>query len=123
MSQKKAFVLALFVAWAALFIWSYYASSSIEGARNIDTGFRRLDTLIRFQIAAFGFALVAGALGFVWREEGNRILLIGLLPLLTTLVLVATMVVGALVFTNRQNAAIPTMPPKPTAPVAAPADQ
>lgn len=49
-------VFALILAWVGTIAWSFLASSAIDGPRNIDTGFQRLDVFVRWQMLAFGLA-------------------------------------------------------------------
>ena len=114
MTQKKKTVVLLVLVWLGLFVASYVMSTRIEGPRNIDTGFRRLDVLAQYQIIAFAVALMSALAGIVWRRDSRRIMLIGLVPLLATGLLVASIAVAALILSNRSA---PTSPPpafKPT---------
>lgn len=88
MLQKKTLVYGIVLLWVALFTASYFMSTRIEGPRNVDTGFRRLDVLARYQIMAFGVAVVAAVVGVIWRRDGKRIMLLGLTPLFLTAVLI-----------------------------------
>ena len=107
-------VLYVFVAlWAAAFVGSILISTGIEGPRNIDTGFKRLDVLARGQILALCLAVASAAAGFLI-GGGKRQKFIGLIPLALTVLIV---VVGVLLIAFWPE---PTMedisiPSKPTA--------
>ena len=103
MSNKRIVLLVLIASWAGLIVASYFMSVRIEGPRNIDTGFRRLDVLFRYQVAAFGVALVAGVLGLAWRKSGKAMLLLGAVPLLATISLVAVLFVGVALFGGQSS--------------------
>ena len=118
MIGKKATVTVLVLAWAAVFAGSFVASSGIEGPRNIDTGFKRLDVLVQYQIVALALAIASAALGFAWRRQAKRILPIGLVPLAATVLLVAGVALAATILGNRPAPQSPGPPPKPTAPAA-----
>lgn len=116
MSRKKKLIVALVVIWAAIFVASYFMSARIEGPRNIDTGFQRLDVLARYQIIAFAVAVICAVAGVLWRRDGKRIMLIGLGPLLVTILLVAALVGGTMIFGPRLSPEEAYSPPKPIAP-------
>jgi len=118
MPRKMKLVLLLVVIWAVVFMASIYMSTRIEGPRNIDTGFRRLDVLARYQVIAFAVAVISAAIGIAWRRDARRIMLVGLAPLLVTCVLILV-IVGATLFLGPRLAPEEAYkPPKPTAPAA-----
>jgi len=117
MSGKMKFIILLVVVWVAIFVASYFMSVGIEGPRNIDTGLKRLDVLVRFQLVAFVVAVVAAVSGIIWRRDAKRIMLVGIMPLLVTLLLVAGLFISAMIFANRPAPETTYPPPKPTAPV------
>lgn len=120
MIGKKTIVIALVLVWAGVFFGSFLASSAIEGPRNIDTGFRRLDVLAQYHIVAISLSIVTAVLGIVWRRQAARILPIGLVPLSVT----ALLVVGVLVVaTFLRDSPAPQPPLTPTAPAASAVDQ
>lgn len=98
MSYERSVLLVLVAIWAGLFAASYFMSVRIDGPRNIDTGFRRLDVLFRYQLFAFGVAVLSMVMGFVWRKSGKRMLLTGAMPLLTTIALVAALFVAVTLY-------------------------
>lgn len=110
-------VYVLVAVWAVAFAWSIFGSLGIEGPRNIDTGFRRLDVLFRGQLIAFGIAIVAGASGFLMEGCGFRQKLIGLLPLLITVLIVAFIALFAFFHdpVPPPDASAPTRPTVPAA--------
>lgn len=117
MARTRGILLALLVIWAILFVLSYVMSVRIEGPRNIDTGFQRLDMLVKWQLSAFGVALVSAVMGIVWRKTGKRMLLMGLAPLLATAAVVLVLViVGTVIAARQRPEPTPAMPPKLTAP-------
>lgn len=118
MSRTTKLISVIVAIWAALFVGSYIASTGIEGPRNLDTGFRRLDVLARYQIMAFAVAVIAAIAGFLWRKESKRVLMIGLAPLAITLLLIGGLVVASIVLSNARPPYEPMTPTKPTAPAA-----
>lgn len=116
MSQKKKFMIALVVIWAAIFVASYFMSTRIEGPRNIDTGFQRLDVLARYQMIAFAVAIVSAIAGILWRRDSRRIMLIGLTPILVTILAIAALVGGTMIFNPRLTPEEAYQPPKTAAP-------
>lgn len=94
----RLLVYLLVLGWAIAFGWSIIASLGIDGPRNIDTGFRRLDVLFRGQMIAFGFAVVAGASGFLVGAAGKRDKIIGLLPISITALIVAGIALFAMLY-------------------------
>lgn len=116
MPRRMKLVILLVMIWAAIFVASYFMSTGIEGPRNIDTGLRRLDVLVRYQLIAIVVAAVSAVTGIVWRREAKRIMIVGLVPLLVTILLIAAIVVGTMIFRNRPAPQEAYQPPKPTAP-------
>ncbi|MDF1727042.1 MAG: hypothetical protein P1U53_04740 [Sulfitobacter sp.] len=114
---KRTVLILLVLIWAGVFFGSFYATSMINGPRNIDTGFRRLDVLARYHIIALGLALVTAALGFVWRGQARQTVLIGLVPMIGTVLTIGGIAVAAMILGNR---AVP-VEPDPPRPVTAPA--
>ncbi|MBW8639366.1 hypothetical protein K1W69_19385 [Hoeflea sp. WL0058] len=96
-------VLVLLALWIALQTGSYVTTSDIEGPRNIDTGFKRLDVFFKWQIAALAVALVAAAAGFVGPDKRWRKRLIGLAPLGLTLAAVGGLALVGLIIQNAQT--------------------
>lgn len=116
MPHKVKLIILLVAIWALIFVASYFMSAQIEGPRNIDTGFRRLDVLARYQIVAFTVAIMSAVLGIVWRRDGKKIMLVGLTPLLITFLLIAGIVGGTMIFNKRLSPEEAYQPPKPAAP-------
>ncbi len=116
MSQKRKILVALVVVWAIIFVASYFMSTRIEGPRNIDTGFKRLDVLARYQLIAFGVAVVSAVAGVVWRHDGRRMMLLGLAPLIITTLLIAGIVGGTMILNPRLTPEEAYQPPNITAP-------
>ncbi len=116
MSQKRKMVIALVVIWIILVVTSYIMSSRIEGPRNIDTGFRRLDVLVRYQVVALVVAVVSAVAGVLWRQDGNRIMLIGLAPLILTILLVVAIVAVTMILNPRLTPEEAYQPPKISTP-------
>lgn len=115
MSNKRIVLLVLIAVWVALVAASYFMSVRIEGPRNIDTGFRRLDVMFRYQVTAFGVAVIALVLGMAWRKSGRRMLLLGATPLLASLSLVAALFVAVKLYGSGPTPASDRTP-KVTAP-------
>lgn len=89
MSKQRSVLVVLIILWAGFVVASYFMSVRIEGPRNIDTGFQRLDVLFRYQMMAFAVAVLSVVLGVLWRRSGKRMLLMGAIPLLTTVLAAA----------------------------------
>ena len=121
MVTKKRLTYALILIWVALIVASYLLSTRIEGPRNLDTGFRRLDVLARYQFFAFGVAILAAITGFFGRKEGKRVMLIGFAPLLITGLLVGALVVAVIFGDRILDYGPQTSPGPPAATVAQPA--
>ncbi|MCL4676542.1 MAG: hypothetical protein KJZ59_11135 [Pararhodobacter sp.] len=115
MANKTRLTLVLILIWAALFAASFLLPMRIDGPRNLDTGFQRLDILARYQMLAFGAAVVTALAGVLWRKQGKRVMLIGFVPLLITALLIAALVVATFVG-NRLTPPDPITPPRATAP-------
>lgn len=116
MSPKKKLIFAMVAIWAAIFVASYFMSTQINGPRNIDTGFKRLDVLARYQLIAFVVAVVSAVAGILWRREGKKIMLVGLLPLLITVLLVVAIVGGTIILNPQLTPEEAYQPPNPTSP-------
>lgn len=121
--SKKKIIIALVLVWAAVFVASYFLSKGIDGPRNLDTGFKRLDVLARYQFIAFGVAVVSAVLGIIWKRDNKQALLLGFFPLAATALLVAALIVGSMIFNPRLTPEEAYQPPKTTTPVAEPAAQ
>lgn len=106
-------VYLLVIVWAVVFAASVILTVNIEGPRNIDTGFRRLDTLARGQIVAFLLALVTAAAAFIVPGGGKRLKLVGLVPLGLTILIVAGIFIFALIMNTRPAPQGNTPPPRP----------
>lgn len=112
MPNKMKLIILLVAIWAIIFVASYFMSAGIEGPRNMDTGLKRLDVLARYQIIAFIVAVIGGIAGIVWRRDGKRIMLVGLTPLLITLLLIAGIVGGTMIFNRPLTPEEAYQPPK-----------
>ncbi len=117
MTPRRMILAAFLLVWVALFAASYFLSVRIEGPRNIDTGFRRLDVLARYQFLAFGVAVAAAVLGLLWRRGGKGMLLMGVTPLALTVLLVVGFYVAFAVFNDQIVPEAPQPPTKSTQPV------
>lgn len=121
MQNKVKLIILLVAIWAVIFVASYFMSVGIEGPRNIDTGLKRLDVLARYQIVAFLVAVISGVAGIAWRRESKRIMLVGLTPLLITLLLIAGIVGATMIFNKPLSPEEAYQPPKrPTSALAVP---
>ena len=83
------FVLLLVFLWLLVQAWSFWAPTNIEGPRNIDTGFRRLDIWFRWQLVALGIAIISSAAGLFTIEKRWRDRIVGLTPLGLTVLIAA----------------------------------
>lgn len=111
--SKRMGLLCLVLLWAALIALSFLLPARIEGPRNIDTGFQRLDVFARFQFFAFGVAVLALCLGVLWRRSARFVALIGVLPVIATGLGVAAVVVFAMLSNPTPPAS--STPPGPAA--------
>ena len=116
MSRKNTVLLLFVLVWVALFAASYLMSTRIDGPRNMDTGLRRLDVLARYQMVAFAVAVVSAILGIVWRRDGKRVILLGFMPLILTILAISGLVAATLIFNPRLSPEEAYQPPQPTAP-------
>ena len=103
--------------WVAVFAGSVLMTLNIDGPRNIDTGFKRLDVLVRGQFLALLLAVAAGIAGFTVRDSGRRERLVGLIPLAATFTLVAAGLLLLVFMPDGPTA--PTTPPAITKPIPA----
>lgn len=119
--MKGTSLIYLFVIlWALVFAGSILMTLNIDGPRNIDTGFKRLDVLVRGQLLALLLALAAAVGGFFVRGLPRRHKLTALAPLGLTLVGVLSIVLFAMFFPRET---VETEPPLTTKPVtSAPAE-
>lgn len=118
---SKKLIYVLVIVWAVIFVGSIMMSVNIDGPRNIDTGFKRLDMLFRGQILA-GFMAIATAIwGFLAKGHGRREKLVGLLPVGLTVLLFAGFIVFALVMKDMEPAQ-ESLTLQPTSPVTMPTD-
>ena len=72
--------------WVLVQILSFWMSAGIEGPRNIDTGFKKLDVWFRWQLLAVCVAIIAAIFGFFSSDKSWRTRTIGLIPAAITLV-------------------------------------
>ena len=116
--KRSHWVFALLLIWVVVQAWSFWSAAGIEGPRNIDTGFRRLDHFFRWQILALGLAVIAAIAGFLSLGGRRIIRLIGLLPICLT----ALAVGGLYLFVSLEGS--PPVTSQPTRPkTTAPVDQ
>ena len=119
MPRKQKLVVLLVLLWTAAFAASFIMSGQIDGPRNIDTGFKRLDVLVRWQLIALCLAVFTGIYAFVPRGGSRRQKIIGLIPTAATLLLVLGIAVVSIYLNNARDARIKAQPIKPvTAPAA-----
>ena len=102
--------------WAVVFIGTFVVMNMIDGPRNLDTGFRRLDMLVRGQAIALILAVIAAVAGFITRNGGKRTRLIGLIPIGITALLITALLIYATLF--QPSGPIDTRPPTPQVPTA-----
>lgn len=118
----RTIVIVLFLLWLAVFAGSILMAQAVEGPRNIDTGFRRLETLMLWQGVAFVVAVVATGVTLSRRGLTRSTKLIGYAPVGLTVLLVVAGII-AVKFVDMQGESTPySAPAKPTTmPVAVPA--
>jgi len=66
--SSRLFVIGLVTIWVALMIVSFIATQAVEGPNNIDSGFRRLDVLLTWQLIAAVVALASAIAAFVQKD-------------------------------------------------------
>lgn len=111
--RARHLIFILFAAWALAFAWSFLSAQSIDGPRNVDTGFRRLDVWFRWQMIAFAIAVVMGVIAILQRGLPRGVRLLALSPGTLTLLLV-----GAFILASRFGIGLPSgddaAPARPT---------
>jgi len=110
--QRLVYMLA--IVWVVLIATSIIATRQVEGPRNIDTGFKALEVLFLWQVAALGVAIVAMVLAIFSKELTRSSRLAGFAPIGLTVVVVA----GVLLYSTLDR---PDPVPAPSRPVTAPA--
>ena len=118
--KGSTIVYLLVIAWAVIFVGTIVLALNIDGPRNIDTGFKRLDSLVRGQLLAIVVAFAAGAAGFVFRDVRKHLVLVGLIPIISTIVLAAGVFLFAIIQTNQTTGNL-TPAPMPQTTTAEPA--
>lgn len=116
MSRQGLIIGLLVLIWVGLVAASFLMAGRIEGPRNLDTGFQRLDVFARYQFAAFGVAVVAAVAGLIWRRASRRLLLAGLAPLSITLLVVLGLFVYTRFFLPAHEGEVYELPPTEAAP-------
>ena len=95
--------------WAVVFVGSILMTVNIDGPRNLETGFSRLDMLVRGQAVALILAVIAAVAGFITKGGGKRTRLIGLIPIGTTALLITALLIYATL--HQPSGPIDTRPP------------
>ncbi|MEM7258119.1 MAG: hypothetical protein AAF404_12120 [Pseudomonadota bacterium] len=96
---KNAATYLLVSAWILIVGLSFWAATTIDGPRNLDTGFKRLDLFLKYQLAALIVAIAAAIAGFRGSHGKWQPRLIGLVPLTLTV----TVLTGLFIFASLQN--------------------
>ena len=96
------FVALLMLTWALVVVWSLFATVAVDGPGNMETGLRKLDILVRWQLIAAGLALFSALCGFLVRPLSWRMRFVGLLPVVLTGV-AAIGLVGFVMFAGPAN--------------------
>lgn len=118
MNSKKV-IYVLVILWAVVFALPIMMALNVEGPRNIDTGFERLDIIARGQTFALALAIMSGAAAFLVKDLSFRQKAIGLAPLIVTILIVAGLFLFA--FLRSDDIAAPIEQSlTPTTPVAEP---
>lgn len=109
----------LLILWAVAFVLSIGLAMNVDGGRDLEAGLARLDVFARGQLVALAFAIASAVAVFVVRGLNRSQKLIGMAPLVLTVVLVSGLFIVA---TLRVNAlTTPTeQPPPPRPPVTEP---
>lgn len=111
--MKGRTLIYLFVIfWVLVFAGSILMTLNVEGPRNIDTGFKKLDVLARGQFLALFLAVAAGVAGFMVKGSSRRERLVGLIPLGLTFAILAAGTLFLAFMPDGQVA--PTVPPPAT---------
>lgn len=117
--NSKKIIYVVVILWAVVFVLPIMMALNVEGPRNIDTGFERLDILARGQMFALALAIMSGAAAFLVKDLSFRQKAIGLAPLTVTILIVAGLFLFA--FLRSDDIAAPIEQSRtPTTPVAEP---
>lgn len=106
-------IIVLLCAWVAAVAASFLLSWQIEGPRNIDTGFHRLNVFFEWQAGAFFLAIFAAVSGWRGRSERRWIRWAGFAPILLTVAVIGSIIGYAFIVDGPISA--PSRPQVPTA--------
>jgi FtsH-binding integral membrane protein len=82
--SSRLFVIGLVTIWAALMLVSFFAVQAVEGPQNMDTGFRRLDVLLTWQLIAAVVAVASAIAAFAQKDLTRGLRALGYMPLVLT---------------------------------------
>lgn len=99
--KSKTIIYVLVGAWIGCIIISIAASQAVDGPRNIDTGLKRLDILVKWQLVAFITAIISGLLALFIRSQSRLTRLVGATPITLTIILIGALYLW-MTFANQQ---------------------
>ena len=111
-------IVGLVLAWIVLTVLSFALPAQIDGPRNLDTGFERLDIFARWQIFALAAAASAAILAWLVRDLSRGMRWLGFMPLIVVALVVVLGIVGAMLMDMTAKREAPPRPTVPTAPAA-----
>ncbi|MEM6663357.1 MAG: hypothetical protein AAF666_14400 [Pseudomonadota bacterium] len=112
----RLITLGLLLLWVIAVALSYALSTALDGPRNLETGFKRLDTLLLWQAVAFVIALAAMVAAWAGRPRPRIVRLLGFAPITLTAVAILALVVvlslepQSLTGPSAVGGAVPTAP-------------
>ena len=110
--KKNSIALILVSLWILAQIWSFHVSAGIDGPRNIDTGFKRLDALFKWQLLALCLAIGAAIYAIFAKGAQKWARIMSALPAIFTIIAVAAIVLFANLQTSQTSSV--TLPNQPT---------
>ena len=111
-------IIGLVLAWIVLTVLSFGLPAQIEGPRNLDTGFRRLDVFAKWQIFAIAAGVSAAILAWLVRDLSRGMRWLGFVPVIVMALVVVLGIVGAMLMDMTSKRDAPPRPTVPTAPAA-----
>ncbi|MEM7211751.1 MAG: hypothetical protein AAF479_07640 [Pseudomonadota bacterium] len=90
--RERVIIILLVCAWVVAVAASFLLAWQIEGGRNIDTGFKRLDVFFKWQVGAFLIAVFLAGVGLLGKSLQRWLRWIAGAPILLTLATVCLFV-------------------------------
>ena len=88
--KARSLVLLLAGVWTAIFVGSFLAIRQVDGPRNPDTGFEKLDMLVLWHLVALCVAIAAALVAWRAPDLSPNIRKIGFAPIGLSLLLVGS---------------------------------